>query len=264
MKNYKRAKHFKSILIILVILIGIGYFNRVTIMQKMVSLSTESPIISIDKKTHNATENEQLATQEFNGQSVVSVNQNQPTFSNDEMKISATGWQKLSALDWLGRPQVANALLNRKLMPTSQKDKARERLTVKTPGYHAIKTSVNVSDWLYNRSHLIGYQFTGLNNEPKNLITGTNQLNADSRPNAKSMVTYETEVADYLRQSTSHYVRYQVTPIYRNMELVPRGVHMMAQSLKDTAISFNVYIFNVQDSWQINYQNGQATKGEKE
>ncbi|WP_349626048.1 DNA/RNA non-specific endonuclease [Leuconostoc citreum] len=263
MKNYKRAKYFKRILIILVILIGIGYYNRVTIMQKIVSLSTESPIINIDKKTHHETENEQLANQEFNGQSVVSVNQNQPTFSNDEMKLSASGWQKLSGLDWLGRPQVANALLNKKLMPPAQKDKARERLTVKTPGYHAIKTGANGSDWLYNRSHLIGYQFTGLNNEPKNLITGTRQLNADSRPNAKSMVTYETEVADYLRQSTSHYVRYQVTPIYRNMELVPRGVHMMAQSLNDTAINFNVYIFNVQDSWQINYQNGQATKGEK-
>ncbi|MET3357724.1 UNVERIFIED_ORG: hypothetical protein ABIC58_001084 [Leuconostoc holzapfelii] len=63
MKNYKRAKYFKRILIILVILIGIGYYNRVTIMQKIVSLSTESPIINIDKKTHHETENEQLANQ---------------------------------------------------------------------------------------------------------------------------------------------------------------------------------------------------------
>ncbi|MGR8808911.1 DNA/RNA non-specific endonuclease [Leuconostoc citreum] len=259
MKNYKRGRLARKILVVIVILIGLVYFNRVVIMQKIVSLCTQTSVISIDNKSQQANTSDKLTDLSFNGQSVITVNNNQPTFSKKDLIKDETGWQNLSNLDWLGRPQVADALLNKKLMPPAQKYKARERLTIKTPGYHAIKTGNNQTDWLYNRSHLIGYQFTGLNNEAKNLITGTRQLNADSRKDAQSMVTFETEVADYLKQSDSHYVRYQVEPIYRNVELVPRGVHMMGQSIDDDNVKFNVYIFNVQDGWNINYLNGTAT-----
>ncbi|WP_349550026.1 DNA/RNA non-specific endonuclease [Leuconostoc pseudomesenteroides] len=260
MKNYKRGRLARKILVVISILIGIIYLNRVAIVQKIVSLGTQSPIVNIDKKTNQQSDNVQLANLDYNGQSVVTVNDNQPTFTNDELQLKGSGWQKLSNLDWLGRPQVANALLNKKLMPPAQKYKARERLTIKTPGHHAIKTGNNQTDWLYNRSHLIGYQFTGLNNESKNLVTGTRQLNADSRKNAQSMVTFETEISDYLKRSDKNYVRYQVTPVYRNVELVPRGVHMMAQSLGSDNVKFNVYIFNAQDGWVINYLNGEGNR----
>ena len=261
MKNYKRGRFARRILFGIVILIGIIYLNRVSILQTIVALGSQSQLINIDKQKSYSTQNDELANLKYTGQTVVEVNHNQPAFSQDDLKIRQGGWQKLTSLDWLGRPQVANALLNQKLMPPSQKYKARERLTIKTPGYHAIKTGTNTTDWLYNRSHLIGYQFTGLNNEAKNLITGTRQLNADSRANAKSMVTYETEIADYLHQSKNNYVRYQVKPIYKNVELVPRGVHMMAQS-NDNTLKFNVYVFNVQDGWTINYLNGNAERSE--
>ena len=49
-----------------------------------------------------------------------------------------------------------------------------------------------------------------------------------------------------------------MTPVYRNVELVPRGIHMMAESIGNDAIRFNVYIFNVQEGWTINYLNGEA------
>ncbi|KAA8367417.1 DNA/RNA non-specific endonuclease [Leuconostoc carnosum] len=261
MKNYKRGRFARRILFGIVILIGIVYLNRVSILQTIVALGSQSQLINIDKQKSSSTQNDELANLKYNGQTVVEVNHNQPTFSQEDLQIRQGGWQKLSSLDWLGRPQAANALLNKKLMPPSQKYKARERLTIKTPGYHAIKTGTNTTDWLYNRSHLIGYQFTGLNNEANNLITGTRQLNADSRANAKSMVTYETEIADYLHQSKNNYVRYQVTPIYKNVELVPRGVHMMAES-NDKTLKFNVYVFNVQDGWTINYLNGNAERSE--
>lgn len=262
MKNYKRSRFARRLFLVIILLLGIAYLNRVTIMQKVVALGTQSPVINLDKQNSAPSQNDELANLNYSGQTVIAVNNNQPTFTAEELQIEAGGWQKLSALDWLGRPQAANALLNQKLMPPSQKETARERLTIHTPGYHAIKTGNNPTDWLYNRSHLIGYQFTGLNNESKNLITGTRQLNADSRVDAKSMVTYETEIANYLHQSKSNYLRYQVTPIYKNVELVPRGVHMMAQSV-DGNFKFNEYLFNVQDGWDINYLNGNATRSEK-
>ncbi|QEA58301.1 DNA-entry nuclease [Leuconostoc koreense] len=261
MKNYKRGRFARRILLSTFILIGVVYLNRISILQKIVAIGSQSQLINIEKQSNSPTQNDELANLKYNGQTVVEVNHNQPTFSQDDLQIKEGGWQKLSSLDWLGRPQVANASLNQKLMPPSQKYKARERLTIKTPGYHAIKTGTNTTDWLYNRSHLIGYQFTGLNNEAKNLITGTRQFNADSRVNAKSMVTYETEIADYLHQSKNNYVRYQVKPIYKNVELVPRGVHMMAQS-NDNTLKFNIYVFNVQDGWTINYLNGNAERSE--
>lgn len=261
MRNYKRGRYARKLLLISLLIFGIAYLNRVTIMQKIVALGTQSPVINLDKQNSTPSQNDELANLKYSGQTVIDINNNQPTFTADDLEIKEAGWQKLSVLDWLGRPQVANALLNQKLMPPSQKEKARERLTVQTPGYHAIKTGNNNTDWLYNRSHLIGYQFTGLNNEAKNLVTGTRQLNADSRVNAKSMVTYETEVANYLHQSKRNYVRYQVTPIYKNVELVPRGIHMMAQS-NDGTFKFNVYVFNVQNGWTINYLNGNATRSQ--
>lgn len=262
MKNYKRRRALRFVLIVLIIGLLFVYFNRISLMQKFVSLTSQSQLVNFDNKKEQSSVSDDLSQLDYNDQSVVQVNQNQPTFSSKELVKKINGWQKLSNLDWLGRPQVANALLNQKLMPPSQKKQARERLTVKTPGYHAIRTGNNQNDWLYNRSHLIGYQFTGLNNEAKNLITGTRQLNADSRKNAESMVTFETEVADYLHQSPNNYVRYQVTPVYRNVELVPRGIHMMAQSINGDGIKFNVYIFNVQDGWEINYLNGEAKRGQ--
>lgn len=261
MKNYKRGRFTRRILLGIVILIGIVYLNRVSILQRIVALGSQSQLINIEKQSNSPTQNDEIANLKYTGQTVVEVNHNQPKFSQEDLQIKQGGWQKLSSLDWLGRPQAANALLNQKLMPPSQKYQAREQLTIKTPGYHAIKMGTNNTDWLYNRSHLIGYQFTGLNNEAKNLITGTRQLNADSRVNAKSMVTYETEIADYLHRSKNNYVRYQVKPIYKNVELVPLGVHMMAQS-NDNTLKFNIYVFNVQDGWTINYLNGNAERSE--
>lgn len=105
------------------------------------------------------------------------------------------------------------------------------------------------SDWLYNRSHLIGYQLTGENNNVKNLMTGTRSLNTPG------MLEYENQIANYMKE-TGHEVRYRVTPVFRGDELVARGVQLEAQSIQDQKIAFNVYIFNVQEGVLIHYEDG--------
>ncbi|EPI04864.1 hypothetical protein D920_00163 [Enterococcus faecalis 13-SD-W-01] len=75
------------------------------------------------------------------------------------------------------------------------------------------------------------------------------------------MVQYENEVANYLR-NTSNHVRYRVTPIFRDRELVPRAIQMEAQSIEDTRISFNIIIYNVQAGFDINYSNGKTIRVE--
>lgn len=152
-------------------------------------------------------------------------------------------WQKYSNLDYLNRAHAANALLNSKLMPRSQ----REPLYVNPTGWHNKRIA---SGWLYNRCHLIGYQLTGQNNNLKNLITGTRQLNDPD------MLKYENRVADYIKASGKHYIRYRVTPIWRGNELLARGVQMEAQSIGDNSVHFNVFIFNVQPGVKLNYKDG--------
>lgn len=184
-----------------------------------------------------------LSNLDYKGKSIITVDGNKPKFSNDTKSVSKGPWQKYSNLDYLNRAHAANALLNKKLMPRTE----REPLYVDPTGWHNKRIA---SGWLYNRCHLIGYQLTGQNNNLKNLITGTRKLNDPG------MLKYENEVADYIRKSGNHYVRYRVTPIWRGNELLSRGVQMEAQSIGDNSVRFNVYIFNVQPGVKLNYNNG--------
>jgi len=70
------------------------------------------------------------------------------------------------------------------------------------------------------------------------------------------MVTYENQVAEYLKADPKHYVRYQVTPIFKDNDLLARGVQMRGQSIGDDTVSFNIYIFNVQAGMTLNYGDG--------
>ena len=70
------------------------------------------------------------------------------------------------------------------------------------------------------------------------------------------MLPYENEVADYLKESSNNYVRYRVKPIFKGDELLARGVQMEAKSVDSNAVSFNVYVFNVQPGVVLNYSDG--------
>lgn len=192
-----------------------------------------------NKSDQNAS-NTDLANLDYNGAQEIIVNNNNPNFSQEDMSTVDGPWQKYGDLDSYNRVTSANALLNVSLMPTAK----RQPLHWNPTGWHNKKIS---SGWLYNRSHLIGYQLTGQNNNPKNLMTGTRSLNSPE------MLAHEMDIAYYLKQSSSHYIRYRVTPVFRGSELLPRGVQMEAQSVGDNAVHFNVYIFNVESGVTLNY-----------
>lgn len=220
----------------------------------------ENKINSLDKKIAdlkqqlknytdpNAVESlskQKLATLDYEGKSIVNVNNNTPDFSKDDLDTSHGAWQKYGNLDAQNRVTGANALLNKSLMPKNK----RESLHINPTGWHNKKINHH---WLFNRSHLIGYQLTGQNNNWKNLMTGTRHLNDPD------MLMYENEVATYLKASPSNYVRYRVTPIFRNNELLARGVEMEGQSVNSNDVHFHVYIFNVQDGVKLDYSTGNS------
>ncbi|OTN83736.1 hypothetical protein A5819_003716 [Enterococcus sp. 7E2_DIV0204] len=185
---------------------------------------------------------------EFDGkyQEVV-LNDNQPVFTKEDLSLQNGVWQTFSDLDNLNRVGVANALIGKESFPTEE----REPLTVKPTGWKQKK--LPDGQWLYNRSHLVGFQLTGENDNMKNLMTGTRQFNTPH------MLNYENQIMDYIRLTGNH-VRYRVTPHFIGDELVARGVQMEAASVETDEFAYNVYIFNVQDGYKINYATGAATK----
>lgn len=188
-----------------------------------------------------------LASLNYSGKDVITVNNNEPSFSKSDLSTSQGAWQRYGELDNENRVTAANALLNQRLMPKAQ----REPLHVNPTGWHNKRVA---GGWLYNRCHLIGYQLTGQNNNLKNLMTGTRQLNDPD------MLRYEDQVANYLKESPHNYVRYRVTPIFRGQELLARGVEMEGQSINSNSVHFNVYIFNVADGVKLNYADGTSQR----
>ncbi|MGG5340399.1 DNA-entry nuclease [Enterococcus pernyi] len=179
--------------------------------------------------------------------SIVNLNGNYASFTLEELE-STEPWHTFSDLDSLNRVGVADALLHKSMMPSEP----REDISMIYPtGWNQKK--LDDGNWLYNRSHLLGFQLTGENANWKNLFTGTQELNQIH------MVKYENEIAQYLK-STNNHVRYRVTPIFTDTELVPRAIQLEAKSIEDKQINFNVLIPNIQTGIIIDYSTGKATK----
>ena len=126
---------------------------------------------------------------------------------------------------------------------------------IKPSGWHTIKYDNINGLYLYNRCHLIGYQLTGENANEKNLITCTRQMNTGS------MLEFENKVSKYIKETNNH-VLYRVTPIFEGTNLLATGVQLEGYSIEDNGkgIKFNVFIYNVQDGIDINYQDGTSKK----
>lgn len=189
----------------------------------------------------------------YNGQPYVSVNNNEPGFTDAEKK-NTSAFENYSSLDSLGRCGVAYANICKEIMPTEERGNIG---SVKPSGWHTVKYDCVDGKYLYNRCHLIGFQLAGENANKKNLITGTRYMNVDG------MLPFENMVADYVKETNNH-VLYRVTPVYDGNNLVASGVQMEAWSVEDggEGICFNVFCFNVQPGVDIDYATGDSKLGE--
>ncbi len=184
----------------------------------------------------------------------VEINNNVPFFDEDDH--TTTSYEKYADLDSLGRCGVAMACLGKDLMPTGERGDIG---SVTPSGWWQASYDIVDGKYLYNRSHLIGWQLAGENENNKNLITGTRSFNQ------LGMLPFENMVADYIKETNNH-VLYRVTPIYVGNELVARGALMEAWSVEDggDGICFNVFVYNAQPGIEIDYATGQShLKGEE-
>lgn len=208
----------------------------------------EEALAELNPNKSGETEAPTVVTKVKAGEVDAKVNDNTPFFSNEDV-TSLEVYHQNGPLDHLNRVTAANALLGVEIMP------AHERGSI---GHHeptgwsqASYANIGSGGWLYNRSHLIGFQLTG-NDDYENLMTGTRQFNMQ-------MLEYENFVANYI-ESTENHVRYRVTPVYEGNNLVASGVYMEGFSIEDNGqgLMFNVFVPNVQDGVTINYANGSS------
>ncbi len=187
---------------------------------------------------------------EFTGSPYVVVNNNIPNFSAKD--ITDVSFEKYSPLDSLGRCSVAIACIGRDIMPTEERGSIGQ---VKPSGWQTVKYDGIDGKYLYNRCHLIGFQLTGENANECNLITGTRYMNVEG------MLPFENMIADYVKETGNHIV-YRVTPIFKENELVARGVQLEALSVEDNGegVCFNVYVYNNQPGIRIDYKTGNSDK----
>ena len=176
----------------------------------------------------------------------VFINDNEPEFTEEEYTTDA--FEAYSPLDYLGRCGPAYACLGRELMPTEERESISH---IYPSGWQSVQYDIVDGGSLYNRSHLIGFQMSGENDNEENLVTGTRYMNAHV------MLPFENLVADYIRDTGNH-VLYRVTPVFEGSNLVASGLQMEALSMEDGGedICFNVYVYNVQPGIEIDYSTG--------
>lgn len=201
--------------------------------------------------------------------------------------VSATATTNYSPLDSKGRTQSVSAIVSYpSMMFHSTSVEQRPAFPASTRvsgeylhahyGYDSMKTAkqwrggrnnnrivqlAGYRGYLYNKSHLVAWSLDG-DMETHNVILGTRAQNVgiNDQRNPGGMAYTETLTRNYLQAHQDEMVAYQAIPIYSGSELVPRGVHVIVQSLKNpSGLKLNVWVFNRQDGVKVNYKTGQFT-----
>ncbi|MDO4671060.1 MAG: DNA/RNA non-specific endonuclease [Aerococcus sp.] len=180
----------------------------------------------------------------------VRINDNIPFFTNEDL-TQTEPYADYGRLDARGRVTTANALLDESLMPPEERGSMDG--SIKPTGWQQKRYANVPGSWLYNRSHLIGYQLAGSENDEKNLMTGTRWFNVEG------MLPFENFVAHYI-ESTGNHVRYRITPVFEGNNLLATGIFMEGFSIEDNGegLCFNIFVPNRQPGITIDYATGKS------
>lgn len=188
---------------------------------------------------------------QYSGEIVININNDIPYF--EEKDISTEDFEYYSNLDELNRAGVAFANICKYTMPPE--GTKRESLSYKPTGWVQYLYGENNSKHLYERCHLIAWQLGNENNNKRNLITGTRDMNS-------AMIEYENMIANWVKlknkEEKDYHVLYRVTPIYKNENQLATGVEIEAKSVEEEGVCFNKFIYNVQENFEIDYNTGKA------
>lgn len=217
-----------------------------------------------DTSTSEITDTSFTPTYEFLSQ-LEWENGTEPIYTINENKstLDINDWTapyiEYSDLDEYNRTGVATAYLQEDSYGESS---SRSDQRWKPTGFQNQSRNVDgKKKYPYDRGHLIAYTlsfnfnddgvysegFDGSLDNPKNLFTQT------SYSNRTLLQRYEREVRATIQ--TGEKVIYRVEPVFRDDELVARGLWVQATS-EYGSVDFNQYIFNVEPGIAIDYSTG--------
>lgn len=170
-------------------------------------------------------------------------------------------------LDSYGRSSTARGKLTYQMFEQSKGKRQGQPLD---PPYWPknFKTEIHYSltgrtyhGYLYNRSHSVADSLGGETTytSKANFTTGTRPQNVGA--NQKGGMRYAEEmVENYWKEhvNTNEIVHYQVEPMYKNNEVIPRGSIINIKS-SDNILNKRIVVINDVEGMKINYETG-ATK----
>ena len=182
----------------------------------------------------------------------------------DVITIQGSDWEyerlDIGGHDHLERTLPIIAFLSERNLGTSVD---RGRQTHHPTGWQQNQLEVDGSQiWVKNRGHLIAYTFTfnfnaygqfaygysGSEDNPANLFTQT------AHANQNIMTRYEEQIRSILADGKE--VVFKAAPIFRNDELMARGIWLQAVSTCDELL-LSVFIFNEQPGVIIDHATGE-------
>ena len=186
----------------------------------------------------------------------------------DPETFNKTSNYAYSEKDELGRSGQARATITSKDVFKSLGHRDEFASDDKPSGYPEknftakVQTTNGLYDgWFYNRSHLIADSLGG-DAKSYNAITGTRMQNVGNRKNTGGMQYIERKCVDYLKKHRSVKLYYQVTPYYKDDEIIPRTVEVQALT-SDGAINEKVITYNKAKGYTIDYYTGEVTNNSK-
>jgi DNA-entry nuclease len=168
----------------------------------------------------------------YTGVDEVILNGGNSTFTAAELKYDGVGWAVYGNLDDWNRVTTMDAMVTPNMYDTGTDADNR----ILPTGWKKSEQNAGNPEQL-NRGHLLADVLGGSGEDWRNLVTLYRNANYP---------TMYFAAEDMVKTAIQHgtVVRYRVTPIFMEEELMCKGLHIMAKSVTDNSIDLNVYVFN--------------------